>query len=129
MRANRTMPRLLKKHDGFLLLLILIPALVSAGLLWNQNTAGSRAVIRINGEIVSVLPLSAEGSYPFENNGIHLTVTLHNSTAAVTQWDCPDGLCGKAGTLHKSGQTAVCLPAAFSLSVAGEDAGPDGITY
>ena len=76
MRANRTMPRLLKKRDGFLLLLILIPALVSAGLFWNQNTAGSRAVIRINGEIVSVLPLSAEGSYPFENNGIHLTVTL-----------------------------------------------------
>lgn len=116
-----------KKTDRWVVVLLL--AVIATGLLLVPKTVGSRVVVRLEGQPVQTLSLETDGVYSYENRGISLQVEIKNRTAAVVATNCADRLCAKAGVLRTAGQTAVCLPAAFSLTVEGSAPTVDGVTY
>ena len=51
------------------------------------------------------------------DHGHHLTLTVKDGRAYVSESSCPDGLCQRSGTISRVGETLVCLPAGIAVSV------------
>ena len=63
--------------------------------------------------------LSEDRVIPLESNGIHLTVTVKGGAVAVTESDCPDGVCRQTGAIGKTGEAIVCAPGRIVIEVTG----------
>ncbi len=127
MNPNTTVPKFFHKKDILCLCLILVIA-VALGSFFFFKPKGNSATVRINGEIAETLSLKINGEYPFENNGVSLTVQVKDHTVGVIHSTCKDKLCLQSGFLQTTGTSAVCLPAGISVTVEGASFA-DAITY
>ncbi len=127
MNPNTTVPKFFHKKDILCLCLILVIA-VALGSFFFLKPKGNSATVRIGGETVKTLSLNIDGEYPFENNGISLTVQVKNQTVGIVHSTCNDKLCVQTGFLQTTGTSAVCLPAACSVTVEGTSFS-DAVTY
>ena len=127
MNPNTAVPKFFHKKDIFCLCLILVLA-VALGSFFFLRPKGNSATVRIGGEIRETLSLNLDGEYPFENNGISLTVQVKDGQVAIVHSTCPDKLCMQAGFLQTAGTAAVCLPAGLSVTVEGTSFA-DAVTY
>ena len=119
------------EKQGILAVFILLLLSMTAFLLLRLLPSGAVAVVERNGSIILRQELSALDS-PIEReiqgeNGITLIVVLSPDGAAVRSSECPDKICVNTGTLHKAGESAVCLPAKVVLRLEG-GSGVDGIS-
>ncbi len=127
MNPKTTVPPFFRKKDVLILCLILTVTVLLGSFLFSKET-GATATVKINGERVQTLSLDKDGEYTFQNNGHTLTVQVNDGEIGVTHSTCSDKICMKTGFFNTAGTTAVCLPAAFSLTVEGTSS-VDGITY
>lgn len=104
--------------DAVVVLAVLALALVCGVFTWGGGRAGLTAVVSVGGEEIDRFPLdSAERTY--SANGYTLTVTASPDGAQVSSSDCPTQDCVRTGTVSRSGQSIVCLPARFILRLEG----------
>lgn len=61
-------------------------------------------------------------------NGLTVTVQIEAGRVRVLHSDCPDHVCVQSGWLSQNGQASVCVPAAVSVRVVGDNAAVDGVT-
>lgn len=113
----------LKKYKNDLLLIGGI--LLCAGLLaLVLSGRGSGAYVRIeaDGETVGYLPLFADAEKVYNGkDGGENTVVISNGKARVLHASCPDKLCEHQGEKSKIGDTIVCLPNRFVVTVVGRE--------
>lgn len=83
----------------------------------NSGT-GDYVQIEVDGELVEVLPLDEDATREIktDNDGINILV-IKDGKAAVTDANCPDGICAKHIPVNKSGESIICLPHKVVISV------------
>lgn len=122
------------RPNGWDALVVLAVGLLAAFCLsvtWLGSTdAGLQAVITADGEEVeriSLESLSAPTEKIVEANGYHLHLTLSADGAVMRESNCPTQDCVRTGSIHRSGQSIVCLPARVIVTLEGGAAsdGPD----
>ncbi len=121
------MRRWLKRGDFVVYAILLLLTLLSfVPILWTREP-GTNAVIRHESGSI-VCPLSREDRLTIESKGHTLTVLVSRGRVCVSESSCPDGLCMARGTIARTGETIVCLPAQVVITIeGGEEADADVI--
>ncbi len=118
------MPKNIKRRNDILLVatLLLVAAL---GLLFVFlfRTEGAYCIITQNGKEIDRLSLSEDKTvtYPTESGDGYNTVTVKDGRISVSAASCPDKVCVRSNTVKYHGQTIVCLPNGFVVTVYGDD--------
>ena len=111
-------------------------AAACAVLFWSglQKTESPVVTIRADGETVREIPLRDAGeneTFLFSHNGVTMTLVLNpdgETGVAVKESDCPNEDCVRTGTVTRSGESIVCLPARTVITLLhGESSGVDAI--
>ena len=127
----------MKKGDMILVIIFLVGVL--GWLLYGvfrEDTANKVAVIKIDTEIYSTIPLSGNNerqeiplSLPGDEHAHSLIVT-EKENIWVEDSSCPDKICVKTGKISIPGQSIVCLPNKIVIYIEGaEKTKVDDITY
>ena len=89
---------------------------------------GITAVVKVDGNIVYMLPLDKNASVTVEGyQGGSNTVVIENGTVYTKDADCPDKLCEKTGKISKNGETIVCLPHRVVVEIQGGEGNVDSL--
>ena len=102
----------LKSADFYLVAVLLI---ITAGLLaWIQfgvKKQGETVVIKVDGNVVKQLALKNDTEFDVSGyQGGTNHIVIQDNAVYMSDADCPDKLCVHTGTIHKTGETIVCLP-------------------
>lgn len=66
---------------------------------------------------------------PWENENYNL-LFISGGEASISDADCPDGLCVKARSISKSGESIICLPHKLVVQIESKEEGAlDAVTY
>ena len=107
------------KNDALLILAVL---LLAGGIrLWTRLTRqeGGSVTVTVDGETVAVFPLDTDRTWTWTGEGGTNTLVIAAGAARVTEADCPDRLCVQQGAIRYDGESIVCLPHRFVVTVTG----------
>ena len=110
------------KNDVILLGIILICAgLITAGF-YALRKPGAYVRIESDSEVVKILPTDIEWTEFFytPDGGVN-EVVIHEGKVSCRHASCPDKLCVKTGQISNVGDTIVCLPNKFVVTVISEE--------
>ena len=116
--------------DILVVLAIVALAAASALTVWPGRDSGSlTAVVTADGEELDRFAPAdlAAGPRTYTHNGYTLTVTAEDGGLHVSEADCPTQDCVHTGTISRSGQSIVCLPARIIIQLTGGQADPGGV--
>lgn len=105
------------KADAILIAFCLVLSAVLYFCFAKNSEAGTKAVVRINGETAATYSLAIDGEYPL-NGGTNILI-IKDGAAHMEDADCPDKLCVKQGTISRSGQCITCLPNRVTVTIEG----------
>ena len=117
--------------DALVALAVVVLAVVCVATIWFDSTdAGLQAVIVADGnevERVALDTLKEPTEMLVEANGYQLHLLLSPEGIVMAESDCPTQDCVHTGTIRRSGQSIVCLPARVVVTLEGTvtDDGPD----
>lgn len=120
----------MKKADFTVIAVVLAVVGVLAFFLYYVNgDSGKYVQIESNGQIVETLSLDEDFEKQYSFDGGTNTVHIENGKVTVTQADCPDKICVNHMPVHRTGESIVCLPNKFVVTVVddGEDAEIDAV--
>lgn len=116
-------------YDALVAGIVLALAVVSAVIFFGSLRGGGEltAVITHRGETVDrvVLNTLTEEKTVEITGDYHLTITLSPDGACVSKSDCPGQDCVHTGTIHRAGQSIICLPEQVVIRLEGSGEGPD----
>jgi hypothetical protein len=117
------------RMDIILIGILLIFALITAVAVYLTHDKGSTVVVKVDGAVVSELPLSEDTELVVDGyQGGTNRIIIRNREAFVLEADCPDALCVKTGKISRAGETVVCLPHRVVVEIKGKDSGSnDGV--
>ena len=101
--------------------ILLIAAAVFCIQLLNRS-AGSFAVIYIDGRRTAAYPLSENRTVVLEENGFLNILTIEDGCADMTDADCPDRICVGMHPIRYVGETITCLPHRVVITIEGDSA-------
>ena len=108
-------------------IIIILVLLLAAGCVWlcvkAASAPGAYAEVTINGDSVAQLPLSEDAEIVFGDGEHTNRLVISGGRASVTEASCPDHLCVKQGEASRDGETIVCLPNRFVVTVVGGEKG------
>lgn len=109
------MPGILKKLTRYDIALILILFIISCSplLITNSAPASRYAEISVDGKIYKKVPLAyhkGTEELSIKTARGENIITVDDDTIAVTNADCPDAVCIRAGKAKNVGDTIACLP-------------------
>lgn len=119
--------------DAVVVAAVIILGVAVAVIFYGDKTASHDlcCTVAIGGETVETIPLPKESAQPvlriYENRGYTLHVSLTSAGVCVSDSDCPSQDCVHTGTITRSGQSIVCLPAQIVIQLTGQSDGPDVI--
>lgn len=104
---------------------MVLALLFVAGILWvviqGTKKPGTYARIEENGTLVAVIALDRPLDQAFENsNGGFNRVMVSEGTVRVSDASCPDHLCVHQGVKSSIGETIICLPNRFVVTLMDE---------
>ncbi len=94
----------------------------AAYLLASKLGSGTTAVVRVDGEVLYRIDLSAvtqEYDLNIDTKYGHNTLHVAPGSIAVTAADCPDGVCVAQGALTHGGVPIICMPHHLSVRIEG----------
>ena len=113
--------------DILVVLAVVALAAASALTVWPGRDSGSlTAVVTADGEELDRFAPADLAADPrtYAHNGYTLTVTAEGGGLRVAEADCPTQDCVHTGTISRSDQSIVCLPARIVIQLTGGQ--PDG---
>ena len=116
--------------DGLVVLTVLALAAAAALTVWPSGSDNAlTAVVTADGqELDRFAPAElAAGPRTYTHNCYTLTVTASEDGLRVSEADCPTQDCVHTGTISRSGQSIVCLPARIIIQLTGGQADPGGV--
>lgn len=117
--------------DALVALAVVALAVFCLSATWLGGTdTNLQAVISVDGEELERIDLTAltePAEKTVESNGYSLHLRLEPHGVTVAESDCPTRDCVHTGTITRSGQSIVCLPARVIVVLEGgaESDGPD----
>ena len=119
----------LKKNDILLALGILFAALaILLFYLFMPGKEGTTAIVTVDGREEARFPLGTDSDYTIKTKKGTNHLEIREGSASITDADCPDKLCVHQHSIHKKGETLVCLPHKVIISISSDtDAEIDGI--
>ena len=126
-RSSELKPNL---WDILVVLAVVALAAASALTVWPGRDSGSlTAVVTADGEELDRFAPADLAADPrtYTHNGYTLTVTAEDGGLRVSEADCPTQDCVHTGTISRSGQSIVCLPARIIIQLTGGQADPGGV--
>jgi len=117
--------------DALVALAVVLLAVFCVSVTWLGSTdADLRAVISVDGtevERIDLTKLAEPVEKVVQANGYTLRLTLDASGVTMAESDCPTQDCVHTGTVARSGQSIVCLPARVIIQLEGtvQSDGPD----
>ena len=111
------------KNDILLIAALLVVATAVWLAVTLTRTDGAYARVGADGEIVMTLPLDKDADVVIGEGERTNRLIIKDGAAYVTDASCPDHLCVRQGRASKSGETIVCLPNKFVVTIIG---GEDG---
>jgi len=109
--------RKLTVSDVLIVGLLLLAAVISAFFTFSRDV-GTTCTVRY-GSCSETFSLREDRVIPVLSNGHSLTVVIENGAVSVTDSDCPDGVCVNSGTISRTGQAIVCVPAEVTVRIDG----------
>ena len=100
----------------------LLLMLLVVGMLADTET-GPYAVVIIQDEVIRALPLSAPGTYSFQDQGVAYTVIVEDRRIALVDIDCSDQACMRAGFIEDSSRGIVCAPNQLLIKISADQDG------
>ncbi len=111
-----------KKNDLLLLAALICAGLIFALVLFFTRSQGGLVIVCVDGKEVYRHDLSVDTVETITGaDGGSNTITVKNGKVAVTEADCPDGLCVNTGYISTSDQSIICLPHKLVVSIEGAD--------
>ena len=116
-------------------MILIISVILTAFLLWlfpwilHGRTPAVVKVIQ-DGEEIASYPLWEDQtvSIPYED-GYNL-LFINDGEASISDADCPDGLCVRARSIARSGESIICLPHKLVIQIESkEESELDAVTY
>ncbi len=120
----------MKKADFIVIAIVLAVVGVLAFFLYYVNgDSGKYVQIESNGEVIETLSIDEDFEKKYNLDGNTNTVHIENGEVTVTQADCKDKICVNHMPIHRTGESIVCLPHKFVVTVLddGEDAEIDAV--
>lgn len=117
--------------DALVALMVAVLAVVCVATMWFDSTEdGLQAVVETDGtevERIALDTLREPTELLVEANGYRLHLILSPDGVVMEESDCPTQDCVRTGTIRRSGQSIVCLPARVVVTLEGAvtDDGPD----
>ena len=109
--------------DVIVVLAVIALAALSAMTVWRggTETGALTAVVTADGTEVERIPLAQAGETrrTVEGGGYTLEICLTDTEVWVEHSDCPTQDCVRTGTISRSGQSIVCLPARIIIQLTG----------
>ena len=117
------------RFDALVALAVVLLAVVSAQCFYlPKNQSGAlTVVIDISGQEVRRVPLSDFTEATVTSHGYTLHIAAEGGAVSVTDRDCPTQDCVRTGTISRSGQSIVCLPARIIIQLTGGAADSSGV--
>lgn len=111
--------------DLVLVALIVFAVTVCAGALSpTEKEDAAFAYVYIDGKEAGRYSLESDREIPLLDGRVTLTVS--DGAVAITENDCPNGICLKTGYISKAGERIVCVPNKISVVLRADD-GSSGI--
>ena len=109
----------IKKHKIDIIVISSLLLISIAFLLITQLTReeGAYVEIKIDGKVITEIPLEASGVYTL-NHGTN-ELTIKDGVAYMTYSSCPDHTCENTGKVKYVGETIVCLPNKVHITIIG----------
>ena len=105
------------KYDIILGAALLLAALCLFPILKGCEKEGGVVTVKSDGEVIDVLSLEKDGKYEYKTFYGTNTLVIENGQAYVIESSCKDHICEKTGRISKVGETIICLPNAFFVTV------------
>ena len=111
---------------------VLALAVACGAAVWSRGSGISlTAVVSIEGTETERVSLASSARRTYSSNGYTLEVEFcpgGETGVRVRSSDCPSQDCVHTGTITRSGQSIVCLPARISIQLVGDaSSGPDAV--
>lgn len=117
--------------DALVVAAVMVLAIACAAAFWGGGQSGLTAVISVDGQETERVDLSAltePEERVIHGAGYTLHLELSREGACMVSSDCPTQDCVHTGTITRSGQSIVCLPARVSVVLTGgEESGVDAV--
>ncbi len=109
-----------RKNDILLVGILGLAGLIFAMVLFFTRSQGAMVVVTVDGEEVYRQSLLTDTTKTLSGfDGGSNTITIRDGKVAVTEADCPDGLCMSTGYIATSDQSIICLPHKLVVSIEG----------
>ena len=108
--------------DGLVVAVVIAMAVLVAVMFYGNkaNNGDLTAVVTVGNKVVDSLPLSStKSTHTYTNNDYTLTVSVSEKGVCVQSSDCPSQDCVHTGTITRTGQSIVCLPAQIVIHLEG----------
>ena len=107
----------LSKNNIILLVCLLLIGAALYPLLNRTGSAGSYALIEVDGAEYSRVDLSQDTVFTVTTPAGTNTIQVKNHEISVDSADCPDKICVKHASIHRSGDVIVCLPHKLVITI------------
>ena len=118
----------MKKADLIIIAVVLAVAGVLCFYLYYVNgDSGKYVEVEKDGKIVDILSLDDDFEKQYNFDGETNTLVIKDGKASVTEANCPDGICVNHKSVNRSGESIICLPHKFVVTVTDEKSADDEI--
>ncbi|MGN0458190.1 MAG: NusG domain II-containing protein [Eubacterium sp.] len=118
----------MKKADLIIIGVVLaIVGILAFFLYYVNGDSGSYVQVEINGKAVETVKLNEDFEKQYDIDGKTNTLVIKDGKASVTQANCPDGICVNHMPIRRSGESIICLPHKFVVTVINEQGSDDEI--
>lgn len=118
----------MKKADLIIVGAVALIVGVLAFFLYFVNAdSGSIVTVEKDGKVIETLNLSEDTQRNYDFDGETNTLVIKDGKAKVTQANCPDGICKNHKSIDKSGESIICLPHKFVVTISNDKTTDDDI--
>lgn len=106
--------------DALLIAAVILLAAAALLAFSGGKRQGAYAVVYQNGKEIARLELlhDAEMIFPSDDGGYN-AVVIRGGEASVTEADCPDLICKRHAPISRVGESVICLPHRFVVTIEG----------
>lgn len=108
----------MKKADLIIIAAVVAVVGVLVFLLYFVNgDSGKYVQVEVSGNVVETFDLSEDVEREYDFDGDKNTLVIKDGKATVADANCPDGICVNHMPVHRSGESIICLPHKFVVTV------------